>query len=279
MRSNGPVILALPAFRGVTRRLVLLAGGLYLVLMVLGVVYPPLSQGATMMLILTPHLAVFGHPWQVATFALFSGGFLNTVFALLSIWFSGSMLQDERGDRWVGEYVVVAAVGGGVVATALSLVGLPGISSYNSALGLWAIALALLLAIARVQPQAEFGLMFLPMRFKAKYFAAGFLGLNLLMSLLAHDYFGALTTVCVVASGLVYLQLAPRRGLGFAFSENMYGMRNAYYRAKRRRAAKKFTVYMRKQGKEVNIDPSGRYVDPDGKPREPRDPNDTRWMN
>ena len=50
----------------------------------------------------------------------------------------------------------------------------------------------------------------------------------------------------------------------FAASESWFGLRNSYYRAKRRRAAKKFTVYMKKQGKDVNLDPSGRYVDPDG---------------
>jgi len=33
---------------------------------------------------------------------------------------------------------------------------------------------------------------------------------------------------------------------------------------------------MRKQGKDVSLDDDGRYVDPDGKPR---NPNDKRWMN
>jgi len=33
---------------------------------------------------------------------------------------------------------------------------------------------------------------------------------------------------------------------------------------------------MRRQGSEVNIDSTGRYIDPDERPR---DPNDRKWMN
>ena len=68
----------------------------------------------------------------------------------------------------------------------------------------------------------------------------------------------------------------PRRGYAFSLSlsERFYGLRNEFYRAKRRRAAKKFEVYMRKQNRDVHFDKNGRYVEP-----EDRDPNDKRWMN
>jgi hypothetical protein len=140
---------------------------------------------------------------------------------------------------------------------------------------LWPLALALTLAFARRNPEAEIRLYFV-LRVKAKYLVAIFLGLYILSSMVSHDYFSTLVVLCVGLAGYVYLRLAPRRGLQYAASEGWFGMRNSYYRAKRRRAAKKFTVYMKKQGKDVNIDPSGRYVDPDGNPR---DPNDRRWMN
>jgi hypothetical protein len=47
------------------------------------------------------------------------------------------------------------------------------------------------------------------------------------------------------------------------FSEQWYGMRNRYYRWKRRRAARKFEVYMRSQGKTVRFDGQGRQIDDD----------------
>jgi hypothetical protein len=46
--------------------------------------------------------------------------------------------------------------------------------------------------------------------------------------------------------GFLYIKFAPRRGFAFAGSETAFGLRNRYYRWKRRRAAKKFEVYMRK---------------------------------
>jgi hypothetical protein len=53
----------------------------------------------------------------------------------------------------------------------------------------------------------------------------------------------------------------PRRGFGFVLSERFYGLRNGYYRWKRRRAAKKFEVYMRSQGRTVRFDGQGRQID------------------
>ena len=46
--------------------------------------------------------------------------------------------------------------------------------------------------------------------------------------------------------------------------------------AKRRRAARKFEVYMRKQNRVVKFDEEGRYIAPDD---ERRDPHDRKWMN
>jgi hypothetical protein len=46
--------------------------------------------------------------------------------------------------------------------------------------------------------------------------------------------------------GYLYIKFSPRRGFAVAGSETVYGMRNRYYRWRRRRAAKKFEVYMRK---------------------------------
>ena len=46
--------------------------------------------------------------------------------------------------------------------------------------------------------------------------------------------------------GYIWLKFIPRRGFGYAASERAFGLRNSYYRWKRKRAARKFEVYMRK---------------------------------
>ena len=70
-------------------------------------------------------------------------------------------------------------------------------------------------------------------------------------------------------AGLFYIRMAPRRGFHFTFRERWYGLRNQYYRWKRRRAARKFEVYMRSQGRTVRFDGNGKKMD---------DPEDkSRW--
>jgi membrane associated rhomboid family serine protease len=278
MQSNGPIMLALPPFRGVTRKIILIALAAFVVQVIVGLVSGQAAAALTVGLILVPKLAFHRMPWQFVTYGFLSEGLLNTAFALLSVWFFGMDLEQERGGRWLMEYAAVSMIGGGLLAAGLSYAHIPGIDPVDPAFGLWPLALALLLAFARRNPEAEIRLYFV-LRVKAKYLVAIFLGFYILSSAVSHDYFSTLIVMCVGVAGYLYLRLAPRRGLQYAASEGWFGLRNSYYRAKRRRAAKKFTVYMRKQGKYVNLDPSGRYVDPDGNPREPHNPNDKRWMN
>jgi len=275
MQSNGPIMLALPPFRGVTRKIVLIALLVFVVQVVVGVVSGQAGAALTVGLILVPKLAFHRMPWQFATYGFLSDGLLNTAFALLAVWFFGADLEQERGGRWLAEYAAVSVIGGGLLAALLSYAHIPRIDPVDAAFGLWPLALALTVAFARRNPEAEIRLYFV-LRVKAKYLVAIFLGIYILSAAISHDYFGTLVVLSVGLAGYLYLRLAPRRGLRYAASEGWFGMRNSFYRAKRRRAAKKFTVYMKKQGKDVSLDPSGRYVDPDGNPR---DPNDKRWMN
>jgi hypothetical protein len=78
--------------------------------------------------------------------------------------------------------------------------------------------------------------------------------------------------------GFLYVRFLPRRGLSAGLSEAYYGTRNRYYRWKRRRAARKFEVYMR------NVDRS-QYFDEYGNFREPTedeknsDNGESKWVN
>jgi hypothetical protein len=54
----------------------------------------------------------------------------------------------------------------------------------------------------------------------------------------------------------------PRHGLQVAASEGAFGIRNRYYKWKRRRAAKKFEVYMRQSKREDYFDEQGKYRGP-----------------
>ena len=287
-RSNGPRMFALPAFRGVTRRIVLIALVSFLFCSLLGLVSSGLEGTLTSLFVLHPEMAVHRLIWQFLTYPFIGEGLLSTAFALLTIWFFGSAVENDRGSRWFGEFFLVATIGGGLLATLISFaVGgrVPGLEpAFAGANGLWPANLALLLAFGSFHAEETISFNFI-FQMKAKYLVAIYVLFYLGSALVGTDRFGALTALCNGLCGYGYLRLAPRRGMQAGASEQWLGLRNAYYRARRRRAAKKFTVYMRKQGKDVSIDPSGSYIDPDGdlrnpqSPRNPGNPDDKRWMN
>ena len=277
-RSNGPTNLTLPKFNGVTRRIVLTTVIVYFGQLVLALFAPKLQALLLDQLMLHPDELRHGAVWQFLSYPFMMDGLLSVLFAVLSVWFFGSVLEDERGSNWFREYFLVATIGGGLLVSLLAFAAgthVPGLDPTQRASGLWPAVLAILLAYGRFHANEEIRFYFV-FKVKAKYLVGIYVLFYIAIALIGGDRFGALTALSNALCGFVYLSLAPRQGLRFAVSERWFRVRNSYYRAKRLRAAKKFTVYMRKQGKDVNIDPSGRYIDPDGNPR---DPNDRNWMN
>jgi membrane associated rhomboid family serine protease len=274
MRSSGPTILALPAFRGLTRKIILLAIASFLFFLITGLAAPRLAGTVFGLVALQPMLAI-KFVWQFVTWPFVPGGLLNLIFALLFLWFTGSVLEDERGTRWFTELFFTSSIGGAVLATLLSFLLAHVIPSINVgvSVGLWPTSLALMLVYARLHADEPMTAYFI-IRTRAKYIAAGFLLFYLVVDLYTGQRFDALNTICNCLVAWLFMQMAPSRGLQHGFSEGWFGLRNRYYRAKRRRAAKKFQVYMRKQGKDVNIDANGRYIGLDDD-----DPNDRRRMN
>jgi membrane associated rhomboid family serine protease len=277
-RSNGPISLVFPPFRGVTRRIILIALCTYLGLALIRLFTPLFENTIFSLLVLRPDQTLHFQIWQLVTYPFVGEGLLSVAFALLSIWFFGSALEDERGPRWMSEYFLAATVGGGLVASILCMAAAGHIERLGAEIwtvGLWPFVLAVMVAYGRVHAEdpVQFNFLF---TIKAKYLATIYVLFYVGLALVGGDRLGALTALCNAGVGYGFLLLAPRRGFRMGVSERWFALRNSYYRAKRRRAAKKFTVYMRKQGKDVPIDEEGRYVDPEGKLR---DPDDKRWMN
>lgn len=273
MRSDRPVLLALPAFRGTTRKLIILATASFLFFLLTGIFAPRLAGQVVELLALQPTLA-FKFVWQFVSWPFVPGGLLNLIFALLFLWFTGAVLEDERGTRWFTELFFTSSIVGAILATILSLALARVIPFLNVgvSVGLWPTSLALLMVYARLHADEPMTAYFI-IRARAKYIAAGFLLFYLVVDFFTGRHFDALNTICNCLFAWIFVQMAPRRGLRHGVSEGWFGLRNSYYRAKRRRAAKKFQVYMRKQGRDVSFDESGRFIGDDD------DPTDRRRMN
>ena len=117
----------------------------------------------------------------------------------------------------------------------------------------------------------------LPFLIKAKYFVMGIIALALYGALSSAR--GGGQSIAYMAHlggalfGYIWLKFVPRRGFGYATSERWFGFRNTYYRWKRKRAARKFEVYMRKHDQgdyrhDDYFDELGNLRDPSA--REPR---------
>ena len=99
-RSNGPITVALPPFRGVTRRIILAAVVVYFALLLIGLFSRDLVALLSGFFMLEPSRA-FLFVWQVFTYPFINVGLFSLLFAALSVWFFGSALEDARGSRWL----------------------------------------------------------------------------------------------------------------------------------------------------------------------------------
>jgi membrane associated rhomboid family serine protease len=275
MPRSGPISLTLPSFSGAVRRLVLLNLAAFFALAVLSWVSPGFSNLLLVHLQLEPRALVRGELWQLATYSLINPGILSMVFAMLTLWFTGSLLESSFGGRWLTELYWSSVIGGAVIASAISFTHVFGLRPDVASVGVWAGVFGLLVAIAMLFGDQEF-LFWFVLRLKAKYMVAIYILIAVAVLLKSADSFGALLQLSGALCGFLFVKFAPRRGFAFGMSEGFYGLRNSYYRYKRRRAARKFEMYMRKQNREVHFDKDGRYIDPD---ELRRDPNDKRYMN
>jgi membrane associated rhomboid family serine protease len=259
----------------VVRRLVLANAAVYFGVAVLSWLAPGLTGPLVDTLRLQPAAVAQGEIWQLGTYCFIHLGLWEILFAMLTLWFCGSLLEGAYGGRWLKELYFTSAIGGAVVAAAISFTHVLRLSPESTAYGAWAGIFGVMIAIAVRMGEQEFLLFPLPFSIRAKYMVAIYILIAVAVLLKDANEFGALLQLSGALAGWLYMRYAPRRGIAFGFGEWYFGLRNAYYRAKRRRAARKFEVYMGKQGRTVHFDKEGRYVDPDEK----KDPNDKRWMN
>jgi len=275
MARSSTIPMSFPPFAGVVRKLVLWNVGIFFFLLVLGRLLPDVAGALVDMLRLQPSTVARGEVWQLATYCFIHIRLIEILLAMLTLWFCGSLLEGAYGGRWLKELYFTSAIGGAAIASAISFTHLLGLTPESASMGAWAGIFGVLIAIAVRMGDAEFLLFPFPFTIRAKYMVAIYLLIALAIVLMNQGAFSALLQLSGALCGWLYVRHAPRRGLAFGFTEKYFAMRNAYYRAKRRRAARKFEVYMGKQGRKVSFDKEGRYVDPDEK----KDPNDKRWMN
>jgi hypothetical protein len=102
-----------------------------------------------------------------------------------------------------------------------------------------------------------------PVAMKAKYFVAILIVVTLAFAIGGGGNVAYVAHLGGIFFGFLYVKFLRNRKAGKGISERYYGLRNSYYRWKRRRAAKKFEVYMRDHDRKVSFDEHGNYIPPD----------------
>jgi membrane associated rhomboid family serine protease len=271
MARMGQLPLAFPDFRGATRRLVLVNLVAYFALLVLNMAH--LGDSIIARLVLIPSAFLHGALWQPLTYSFIHPSLLGTLLELLSLWFLASFLEGYRGAGFVTGLYVWSILGTAAAAILLELAaGRFGFDLMEAPLfGCMGAVFGMLIAIGVLYGDIQFMLFFV-IGIKARYLAAIY-ALLTFATLFGQNKLIAFAQIGGALAALLYLRLAPARpgsrgtgsgrGLGFWISERWYALRNGYYRWKRRRAGRKFEVYMKKQGRTVRLDSRGRQIEDD----------------
>ena len=265
MPRIGATPFSFPDFRGATRRLVIVNLVAYFLLAIAGLAAPDATNSAVAHLLFYPSAFLHGWIWQPLTYSLVhpTPMVVSTLFELLSIWFLAGFLEAFHTDAWVMGLFAASVVGSALTAVLIYL----GANAMGSAPGTFPLygcfggIFGLLIAIGILYGDVEFQMLFV-IGIKARYMALIY-GLVAIAMLFGSMRMYAFAQLGGALAGWLFIRTAPRRGFSFTLSERWYGMRNSYYRWKRRQAAKKFEVYMKSQGKTVRFDGSGRQIDED----------------
>jgi membrane associated rhomboid family serine protease len=260
--------LSLPPFTRAVKWLVLVNAGVFLFMTILGLLVPELEHFLFQVLALTPRLVMHGLITQLATYSFLHAGLFHILFNMLWLWMFGSQFEMDWGPRRFLELYFFSVVGAALTTVAVSYTGLGGISDLTRTVGASGGVFGILMAFGMVYGNQEIFLFPFPISIRAKYFVGILIFIEIISALQAARGRGEAVAYFAhfggILFGYLYVRFIPRRGLVFKSSERYFGLRNAYHRWKRRRAARKFEVYMRKEHhRTVSFDEHGNYIPPD----------------
>src|SRR5260370_7228633 len=120
MPRPGPTSLNPPAFSGVTRTLVLANVATFFAILLLRWLTPHVAELLLGHLVLEPRAVAHGEIWQLVTYSFLEQGILAILFGMLTLWFTGSLLEPSFGSRWLAELYFSSVIGGAIIASPIS---------------------------------------------------------------------------------------------------------------------------------------------------------------
>lgn len=230
---------------------------------------------------LVPRTTVFHFAiWQIVTYSFIHVTFWHWFGNMLGIWMFGSTFESAWGMRRFLELFFVGVIGAALTTIVLSFAHIlsnPNTPTVGASGGVFAI----LMAFGLVFGENEIMMIPFPFLIKAKYFVLILIVVTVAFAIGGGGGTAYLAHLGGLFFGYLYVKFAPGRGMSgrFSLSEWWFGLHNSYYRWRRRRAARKFEVYMRKHDRDVHFDEQGNYIPPDDDPRKGNGGSKSGWVN
>jgi membrane associated rhomboid family serine protease len=280
---RGTIPFALPPFQGWVRRLVLACAAVYFVQVILGAYAKEFYETFKSYLELTPAFVLRGRVWQLVSYSFLHGGIGHLFWNMLTLWMVGSLEEMEWGSQRFVELYFFSVIGGALATIAAAYLHVFGALPATPTIGASAGTMGLLMALAVLDGDRMFRMLLflvIPITLKVKYLVAIIVFGVLVATIQASDNVANTAHVGGLLFGFLWAKFVPRRGLTFEASEAYFGMHNAWHRWKRRQAAKKFEVYMRKSEREVpRFDDKGNYIPPEEPPHKPNGDSGSKWIH
>ena len=217
--------------------------------------------------------------WQLITYSFIHTGFWHWFGNMLGIWMFGSTFESSWRTRRFLELYFTGVVGAAVTTILMSFAHIL-IDPSKSTVGASGGVFAILMAYGMVFGENEIFLFPFPFLIKAKYFVLILIVVTVAFAISGNGDTAYLAHLGGLFFGYLYVKYGSRRKVTrqASPSEWYYGLKNSYYRWKRRRAARKFEVYMRKHDRDVKFDDLGNYIPPDDRDKK-NGGSKSGWVN
>jgi membrane associated rhomboid family serine protease len=276
MPRTGPYQFGFPRLQGAVRQILFFTLGVWVTVLLLSAFDRSDAQLLLGIGSLIPRAVSRGWIWQFFTYGFVHESPGHIFATMLGLFFIGSAVEQIIGKRAFFEVYIGSLVASGVVGYLLSLTGYVG---FGGAIGAGAAVNAVLMLFYLFNRGATIYLFPFPFQIPVKYVVAIIAAFEAAYLLLNHFQLFYMVNLLGFGAGYLWYRYMPRRGFTFAFSEGLFNMRNAYHRWKRRRATRKFQVYMRKHQHDPKqyFDEYGNFKPPED--AEKKDGGQGGWVN
>lgn len=258
--------LGFPRLRGAVKWLMIVNIAVFILDSILISRAPEFERSVIQALGLTPSLAfLHGWLWQLFTYQFLHGDTYHIFFNMIALYMFGSSMESYWGSRRFYGVYTLCVLGGGLAYTAASLAHAFLLNPAIPLIGASGGVMGAVVAFGTVYANAEVYLFPFPITIKAKYIAILFMGMAVLGAIRYENPGSAIAHLGGGLTAFLYVRFVPRLGMKYVFSESYFGLLNRWHTWQRKRAARKFEVYMRQHDKEGSVDDETKFRGPKDK--------------